>query len=343
MAAQSRLQSPHLTESAVEAWLQEEPFRFDFFQAVRLFKQLSKGGDKNENGSLSHNLTFRTHASTAFPASQIQSIELSNEKPSAMTVNFMGLTGPLGVLPLAYSETTIESASGGNPAMRDFLDLFNDRLIALFYEAWERNHPFVRRESGGMDAMSEILLDLIGLGTAELRALPKVPYELLACYASLLLPRPRSAAAFRQALTDYFSVPVEIEQFAGAWYPIEPDRQSRLDEGRTMREQLGTGALVGDEVWSQQARVRIRLGPLNVVEYLQFLPGGTAYEPLSQLAQFYANTELEFDLQLVLKREAVAGCELGSDDVASSRLGWMTWLRGKPLQRDPDDTVLFLL
>jgi len=342
MAAPCGMQSPYLTESAVKASLREEPFRFDFFQAVRIVKQFPSDQNPGETGPRSDRLTFRSHPSTVFPASQIQSLEAGSGRPSTMTVNFMGLTGPSGVLPLPYSEIAIESVGAGNSATIDFLDIFNNRIIALFYEAWEKNHPFVRPESGGVDTVAEILLDLIGLGTSELRSRANVPHELFAAYAGLLLPRPRSAASLRQLVADYFNVPVDIEQFVGAWYGIASDRQFRLEEVSATQNQLGAGAGLGDEVWSQQMRVRIRLGPLTMGEYVQFLPGSSAYETLGQIVRYIANPELEFELQLTLNREEVPACELGSSGETSPRLGWTSWIKEKPLQRDPEETVLYL-
>ena len=36
--------------------------------------------------------------------------------------------------------------------------------------------------------------------------------------------------------------------------------------------------MVGNEIWDQQSRVRIQLGPLTLEQYMDFLPGhkGTA-------------------------------------------------------------------
>ena len=78
-------------------------------------------------------------------------------------------------------------------------------------------------------------------------------------------------------LIDYFDVPVEIEQFVGAWRPVEEDSQCSLSEGVDVFRALGFGAVVGDEIWDQQSRVRIRLGPLTLEQYLDFLPGGEAF------------------------------------------------------------------
>ena len=77
-------------------------------------------------------------------------------------------------------------------------------------------------------------------------------------------------------------------------------------------EQLGWGAIVGDEIWNQQSGVRIKMGPLSLTEYLDFLPSGTAHEPLKSLAKFISRGEIDFEVQLILKKDEVPACELGS-------------------------------
>jgi type VI secretion system protein ImpH len=105
---------------------------------------------------------------------------------------------------------------------------------------------------------------------------------------------------------------------------------------------LGFGTVLGDEIWDQQSVVRIQLGPLTLRQYLDFLPTGTAWEPLRSLVKFYFNDELDFELQLILERDATPPCELGGEGETAPRLGWLTWAKTAPLQRDPGETVLKL-
>ena len=74
----------------------------------------------------------------------------------------------------------------------------------------------------------------------------------------------------------------------GAWHPLEENNQCKFDKANTYSEQVGQGAIVGDEIWDQQSGVRIRLGPLTLKQYLDFLPTGTAYEPLQAILRFYS-------------------------------------------------------
>ena len=78
--------------------------------------------------------------SLAFPAAEIQRLELPEDDAGQprMDVNFLGLTGPQGVLPIYYTQLIAERARLRDTAIRDFLDIFNHRMISLFYRAWEK-------------------------------------------------------------------------------------------------------------------------------------------------------------------------------------------------------------
>ena len=104
--------------------------------------------------------------------------------------------------------------------LRDFLDIFNHRLISLFYQAWEKYRFGASYERGQRDAVSQRLMDLVGLGTSGLTQQQDVRDESLLFYSGLLSHRPRSAAGLEQMLADYFQIPVEAQQFAGWCTPV---------------------------------------------------------------------------------------------------------------------------
>ena len=151
---------------------------------------------------------------------------------------------------------------------------------------------------------------------------------------------PRSAVGCESFLEDYFGVPVRIEQFVGAWYRLEIPSQTCFRDEDGISENLGGGAVVGDEVWDPQARLRVVLGPLTLAQYREFLPVGSAYEPLRTLVRFYAGDEFDFELQLILKRGEVPSCELGAEPDQAPLLGWVSWSKCNPLSRDPAETIL---
>ncbi len=226
--------------------------------------------------------------------------------------------------------------------MRDFLDIFNHRLTSLLYRAWEKYRFPVTYERGGEEPFTGYMLDLLGLGTPGLANRQAVPDQALICYEGLLAQFPRSAVAFRQLLSHYFEVPVEVVPFSGTWRPLDSGSRTCLMDTRSRSEQLGIGIVLGDEVWDQESVVRVRLGPMGLDQYKDFLPDGSAFEPLKALVKFFCGEDLDVEVQLILKREEVPQFALDSENVAPPRLGWFSWMFTKPLGRDPDETVLRL-
>lgn len=342
MAAASRRPDPRLTEQ-----LHAEAYRFDFFQAVRLLERLRPAGARvGRAGPPSREaVRFRSHVSLSFPASEIHELAAPAKEgaPSELTVAFMGLTGPLGVLPNHYTERLLRDLRAKDHVLHDFLDLFNHRLVSLFFRTVEKYRFPIAWESSrareeGDDGFTAQIYALIGMGTPGLRGRissdAALPY-----YAGLLAERPRCAAALRQILVDYFSVAVEVEQFTGEWLPLAKDAQSRLGGGPGANNQLGASAVLGERVWDQGAKFRLRVGPLTVAEYERFLPSGDALPKMVELVKLFVNDELEFDVLLVLRRADVTGIRLGDARAFAPRLGWSTWLSSGPLARDGADAV----
>jgi type VI secretion system protein ImpH len=345
MAAEIGRKSSALTRyGRVRELLESEPYLFGFFQAVRTLELLQP--ERRPVGQFSHPskevARFQSLPSLAFPASEIQALDFREGKPPLMTVNFMGLTGPEGVLPLVYTELVAERVRSRDTALREFLDIFNHRMVSFLYGAWRKYRFVVAREQGTRDGVSAHVRDLIGMGTPGMLNRQNVPDEALVFYGGFLAQQPRSATVLEQLLTDYFDVDVEVEQFAGAWYALDKNTQCCLGEGAPFSELLGAGAVVGDEVWDQQSVVRIKLGPLSLSRYLDFLPTGSAYKPLRDITRFFAGNEIDFEVQLILKRGEVPSCELGAEGEASPMLGWVTWARTQEMGRDPSETTLRL-
>jgi len=346
--------------------LMREPWSFEFFRAVHLLERLHP--DREPIGRFAdpaqETLRLRANADPSFPASEIQELEQRDGRPRGrrsqhvavvaadgatpaparpleMTVNFMGLNGPQGMLPLVYSHQVTARLRAGDATLKEFFDLFNHRILSLFYRAWQHSHlpAAYEAENGGRarDQITPRLRQLVGLGEPEVEARLALPAESLVFYAGILALQTRPAVALEQMLSDYFDVPVTVEQFVGAWYPLDPETQTSIGADWGNETQLGVGAVAGDEIWDPQARARIRVGPLPRARYDEFLPTGDAYPRLVALARYFANDQIDFEVQLVLERDDVPGCVLGEEDTP---LGWCTWLRTAAMTRDPDETVL---
>jgi type VI secretion system protein ImpH len=322
----------------------EEPYRFDFFQAVRLLEKIYParapvGGDVAPAREV---VRFRTRPSLQFPASQIHEFmsrgDADGGPPPEMMVAFMGVVGALGVLPAHYTELVAERARYKDTALWEFLDLFTHRLISLFYRAWEKHHFAIAYERGGLDRFTEYLFDIVGMGTRGLRGRLNLPDEGLLLYGGLISQRPHSASAVAAILGDYFDAPARLEQFAGQWLALDAESVTRLGAANS---ELGVSTIAGSRIWDAQSKYRVRFGPLPLERFMSLIPSGANFRPASELAHFLTGEELDFDIQLVLRAEEVPACKLSArEDDKSPRLGWSSWLKTQPFERDDSQVVL---
>ena len=336
------------TDPPLDHILYEEGFRFDFFQAVRVIERLFSSRRPVGRESLPSNeaVRFRSLLSLTFPPSAVQDVARPEDErvPAQMIVAFMGLTGPMGVLPRHYTELLLERVRHKDTTLRDFLDIFNHRMISLFYRAWEKYrfpiaYERARTQNSGYDPFSECLFHFVGMGTGGLQGRMETGDEVLLYYGGLLAQQPRSASALEAVLRDYFDVPVGIDQFVGAWLRVGDEYRTRLggDDGNN---QIGMGAFLGSRSWDQQSGFRIKIGPLKFERFCDFLPSGGAFKSLVQLTRLMSGAVHDFNCQLILKAAEVPKCELRKPGSNPLRLGWSSWLKTKEFSRDADDAIL---
>ena len=359
---------------AVRDLLFKEPYRFDFFQAVRILEKVYR--DKHPVGRThppaDEVVRFRAHQSMTFPPSQIfELLKPEGDRPHPlMTVTFLGLTGPSGAMPTHYTQLLMDLGRDvrgpERRSLRDWFDLFNHRLTSLFYRSWEKYRfafPFERGEPDHRDpdAFTRSLLSLVGLGTPKLRdrlqivtrqqdesdweprvtALARIDDLALFYYGGILSQRPRNATNLQILLSDYFNLPVAVEQFRGQWLAIDEGNQTCLGSYGI----LGQTSVAGSRVWDVQTRFRLRVGPLDYAKFEELLPDRAVsserktYFLLVHLARQYVGMELDFDIQLVLTARAVPETQLSEGLGMGPRLGWNTWLISAKPPRDAADAV----
>ena len=330
-------------EKPLNQELFDEPYKFEFFQAVRLLERIFP-----ERSPVTRTVTpqtevvrFRGNASLRFPPSEIFEIkeiadDSSDEKKLEMFVNFMGMLGIVGVLPIHYTELVVDRARYGDTALWSFLDIFSHRAVSMFFRAWEKYRFPVQYERGN-DDFTGYLFDLIGLGTTGLRGRMNLDDENLLPYGGLVVQKPHSASALEQILADYFAVTAKIRQYNGQWLTLDDESITRLG---TANSALGATTIVGTKVWDYQSKFRVRLGALKFAEFQAFLPNGTAHQPLLSIVRFMTGEELDFDVQLKLKAKEVPSTILTTRAMRRPMLGWTSFLKTKPFEQDDEQVIL---
>ena len=267
-----------------------------------------------------------------------------------MMVRFMGLCGPAGPVPLHVTEWVRERVLHHNDRTPSrFFDIFNHRMIALFYRAWAINQQTVSFERGAEaksrpvptsrrqepDRIGVYIASLFGHGMSSFHDRDAAPDLAKLHYAGWLSNHVKNADGLGSMVSDLLGVPCEIETFVGQWVTLPTESLCRMGGPRSATE-LGVSAIVGSSVWTCQQAFRIRMGPLTFSQYQRFLPGKTSLKKLVAIVRNYIGDELDWTVKLKLKANEVPKVQLGT----LGQVGWSTWLGSQPFTKDVDDLEL---
>ena len=122
--------------------------------------------------------------------------------------------------------------------------------------------------------------------------------------------------------------PVEIEEFVGAWSALPRRLQTRLGAAHAG---LGRGAALGPRIFSRQSRMEIRIGPLALADYRDFLPGGARLETLRKAVLHGVGETLDVDFRPLLRAREIPAARIGA--VQIGRTAWLTPARAADAAR----------
>src|SRR5205823_5536129 len=144
--------------------------------------------------------------------------------------------------------------------------------------------------------VTEALLAFTGYATPNLVSRLNIGAEPLLHYAGLFASRPRSAEKLAALVSDWLGRRVEVIQFAGAWLELAPDQRSSLARGRHPGSwnRLGVDAAIGVRAWDPQARIILRVGPLDRKAFAALLPDRPGLQHLVGLVRAFLGFETAF-------------------------------------------------
>jgi type VI secretion system protein ImpH len=297
-----------------------------FFQAIRLLRRRIGSGGALTEAELNNRIYVRPNLSLAFPASDIESIEPLKEGDAEtfrITANFLGLYGPSSPLPTFYTEDLLTERSQDESVSRDFMDLLNRRLFELMFQGWLKYRLFLQIAEEKNPAYLERLYCLLGLGSDELRRSEED--RRLLRYIGLFAQYPRSAAGLGTLLSDALQgIPVKIVPCISRQAAIPPSQRLRLG---LSSNRLGTDSHMGQFIEDRMGKFRIQVGPLQLSTFLEFIPGRSRYQTLTELTEIYLTDPLEYEVEMILASGQAQTIRLG--DPLRAVLGVTTWVFSK--------------
>ncbi|KVR05440.1 type VI secretion protein [Burkholderia ubonensis] len=315
----------------LERRLARAAHRFEFFQAMRLLEcaraDLPRIGRSLRPADdaiwLGQDPDFR------FAATALAAYQPANDlRPARIAVNFLGLLGPNGPMPLWLTEYVHDRVHhGGDTTLVAFLDMFQHRMLGLFYRAWAASQPVVSLDRPSDASFSRYVGSLDGFGASPWRERDVVPGSAKLYFAGLLAGRTRHASGLAALLSEYFGLSVTIEQFLGHWVRL-PARERTRFGARGMSvgvKKLGEGVVLGSKVWDRQHKFRVVIGPVGADDCQRLQPAGDSFRRLVHWVRMYTGGVLDWDVLLILAPGAANGVRLGP----KARIARSTWL-GRP-------------
>lgn len=338
------------------AGLAADATQFDFYWALRNIDSAIDGSVALGRAARPRDEPIRL---TQNPSLAFAPAALHNYKPGAasfgrglLSVNHFGLFGPNGALPQHLTEFVQERIlHGKDQTIARFLDIFQHRMILLFYRAWADCQAVTSMDQPGRDAFGRYVASLIGLGQASLKDRDTVPDHLKLHHAGHLARLTRNAEGLVRPLTALLRIPVAVEEYCLQWLMLASDERTclrsvavagtesihRIEVGAAS-SRLGQGAIAGAKVPDVQHKFRLHLGSMSLKEFERYLPGEVRFYQVRDWVRTYLGVELAWDARLHLKRDEVPATQLGT----YGKLGWTSWLGMPSLRRtrDADDVLL---
>jgi type VI secretion system protein ImpH len=305
--------------------LQKTPYNFDFFQAIRQLECVHPGLSKVGYSIRPDEdpVYLGQDPSMVFAPSTLSSLTLSkNQGKPRLGTFFFGLLGPNGPLPLHLTEYAHDRLINGHDStFARFLDVFNHRMLCLFYRAWADVRPAVSFDRPDEDRFGFKVGALFGIGMESLRNRDSIPDVSKLFFSGLFACQTRHPEGLVEIIKEYFKVPAELEEFVGEWMSLPSSSRCYLNRLNEFN-QLGQTAVLGMKVWGCQQKFRICIGPVDFSDFQSFLPESKSLESLVMMVKNYIGDELNWDLKMILKRGKIPSASLGGQ----GRLGWTCWL-----------------
>lgn len=318
------------------ASLQEHPYAYDFFEAMRRVECAWPGLPRLGTATRPADEPVRLgqKPSLEFPASMLASAESIAGGRLKILGYFLGLYGPHGPLPLHLTEYVHDRITNGrDDTLAAFADIFHHRMLELFYRAWANVRPTVHFDRPERDQFSMYVAALAGLAGPALRNADAWPDRAKLYFAGTLAAGTRTRAGLEALIGEYLDLPVRVDECIGEWLTIV--EAERMSLGNPDTGTLGRSVL-GGSVWSAQHKLRLVIGPVDIGDLLQYLPGSPSLSRLRAAVMNYLGFEYAWDLQFVLRRARAPGVKLGQ----FGHLGWSTWAAPKREGQDIDDVII---
>lgn len=329
-------------------------WNFDFFQAVKELeayaRRLQRAAGYEECSAPGETddpeddpLRMRAMVSFGFRPSDMSRINLAPADGGmpVMWADFMVLCGARGPMPHFWAELIRSRERLNDSGLRDFLDIFNHRLLALFYRVRQYHRPTLITTRAEDHPFARFLASFSGVAQKAAQACfepeegqaaedIQLSWTDLIYFSGMLWQRERSMLGLTQFLARFFGMEVGGREMCGSWMRLQEADQTMLTQGRH-HNALGRNTVAGSRVYDPQSGFALLIGPVDYKTFADLLPTGTRFASLLGLTRFYIRNAFELRVEVELKAETVHEQRPGLSATGGPQLGWTSWALSRSL------------
>jgi type VI secretion system protein ImpH len=237
-------------------------------------------------------------------------------------LNFMGLIGTYGVLPVYFKELMLVKEH--TQLMQVMYDLLQQRSLQLAYEAWSRRYWYsqIFVEQSPLSS----LISSLTQGKVKFAHKDEYYAKVVRYFCAYFLSRHRPLDLLEKLLTEMLQTSINILPMQGTWINLPKEQRSYLgsNPGGSFRLELGINTILGKKIWCVGAALNIRVKLLEQHRIIDFLPGGGSYEILRQLILLFTPQKYQWFLIIELPPRVLVPCKLTPN--SWNRLGQLSVL-----------------
>lgn len=297
--------------------LSQNPQQYDFAQAMRMLSHFIEHSESRVQ------LVLKAEAMPTGDASEIQYFSLKSNKAKFRLAK-QALSGVKGVIPYYIYEELLLALHDDDHALKDFLDVFNQRYFELVSQLESRQWLLVQNELNS--DKTQLLHHIAAL---------KEEHAHLFQYSLLLNQSSRSLTGLEQILNDYFPYEIDVTAKRFERRQLPSDSLTRLGTNQAYNSRIGQGFLIGKTCLTHFTHLLVSIRPANEQELLDIQNDAMLADCMKTLIQHYLKDNTPVSIYLEVKRAYLARPKLSSNMNQAAKLGEVDCLapERKPQQR----------
>ncbi len=280
--------------------------------------------------NIKHNLDL------SYAKSDYISQHKSGEKLT-LKLNKFGIIQRNSIMPDHYIDHLLNCSHEDNNELLEFIDIFLPRLTKLKYKSWKKKKPYLHNKKNNYSgSYKQIISGMCGFTNITSKTDTQVTTKTR--NSALLINRNKTCHNLKKILEGMYKCNITIIQNSGQWVTACTNNRSRIGNATSSYNQLGVNLIIGNKTWDIKHNIIIKIGPLDLSNYMSFLPSNKNHKLIATFLSYYLPNNIQYKLDLTLDKNYITPIKLQSE--SSHKLGINSWLVTRACELNKQDLTL---